>query len=193
MSLENMQIEVIPVDLVTPYFGNARMHSDEQVAQIAASIQEFGFCNPILIDRGNVVIAGHGRLAAAVSLGLREVPCLRLDGLDDAQRRAYIIADNKLAENASWDRSMLRLELVDLRDEGFDLGLIGFSEEELAALLKIDEPGSEKDDDEEPEFSLMITSPDEAEILALRKIFGVKKKAGKVSAKAVLSMMPIDR
>lgn len=190
MSLENLHIEVIPVDLVTPYFGNARTHSDEQIAQIAASIQEFGFCNPILVDRGNVVIAGHGRLAAALSLGLREVPCLRLDRLDDAQRRAYILADNKLAENAGWDHSMLRLELVDLRDEGFDLGLIGFSDEELDALLKIDDPGSDKDDEDEPEFALTITSTDEAEIMALRKIFGVKKKAGKVSARAVLSMMP---
>lgn len=191
MNLESLHIEVLPIELVKPYYGNARTHSDEQVAQIAASIEEFGFTNPILIDRANVVIAGHGRLAAAVSLGLYEVPCLRLDNLSDAQRRAYILADNKLAENAGWDRSLLRLELFDLKNEGFDLGLTGFSDEELDALLDVD-TGSDGDDEAEETFTLTITSKDEAEIIALRKLFGIRKNAAKVEAAKVFEVLPID-
>lgn len=190
MNLHNIHIELIPTVLLRQYSFNARTHSDEQISQIAASMREFGFTNPILVDRENMIIAGHGRFAAAEMLGLREVPCLRLSDLDDAQKRAYVLADNKLAENAGWDTTMLRLELIDLKDEGFDLGLIGFSCDELEALLKVDENGSDAGEDDEPEFVLCITSKDEAEIIALRKIFGVKKNAGKVSARAVLSMMP---
>jgi len=188
MNLENIQIEVLPVDLVKPYYGNARTHSDEQVAKIAASIKEFGFTNPILIDRANVVIAGHGRLAAALALGLYEVPCLRLDSLSDAQRRAYVLADNKLAEQAGWDRSLLRLELFDLKNEGFDLELTGFSDEELDALLEVD-TGDGNDDEEEETFSLTITSKDEAEIIALRKLFGIRKNAAKVEAEKVFMLI----
>jgi ParB family chromosome partitioning protein len=189
MNLEYIQIELIPLLMLRQYQFNARTHSDEQIQQIADSMREFGFTNPILVDRNNMIIAGHGRFAAAELLGLREVPCLRLGDLDESQKRAYVLADNKLAENAGWDRSLLRLELIDLKDEGFDLGLIGFSADELDALLKA-EGESDRDSDEEPEFILTITSKDEAEINALRKIFGVKKNAGKVSARAVLSMMP---
>lgn len=191
MNLEDIQIELIPLLLLRQYSFNARTHSDEQIQQIADSMREFGFTNPILVDRNNMIIAGHGRFAAAELLGLREVPCLRLGDLDESQKRAYVLADNKLAENAGWDRSLLRLELIDLKDEGFDLGLIGFSADELDALLKA-EGESDRDSDEEPEFILTITSKDEAEINALRKIFGVKKRAGKVSARAVLAMMPGD-
>ncbi len=190
MNLENIQIELVPVVLLRPYAFNSRTHSEEQINQLAESMREFGFTNPILVDRNNMIIAGHGRLAAAELLGWREVPCLRLGDLDETQKRAYVLADNKLAENSGWDASLLRLELIDLKDEGFDLGLIGFSGDELDALLKVDTTGSDKDEEEEPDFTLTITSKDEAEINALRKMFGVKKKAGKVSAKAVLSMMP---
>lgn len=192
MNLESLHIEVLPIELVKPYYGNARTHSDEQVAQIAASIEEFGFTNPILIDRANVVIAGHGRLAAAVSLGLYEVPCLRLDNLSDAQRRAYILADNKLAENAGWDRSLLRLELFDLKNEGFDLGLTGFSDDELDALLDVDTGSDGDDEGEEETFALTITSKDEAEIIALRKLFGIRKNAAKVEAGKVFAVLPVD-
>ena len=184
-------IERISVFALRAYPFNARTHSDAQVQQIADSIREFGFTNPILVDRDNMILAGHGRLAAAELLGLTLVPCLRLSGLDEAQKRAYILADNKLAENAGWDRSLLRLELVELRDEGFDLGVIGFSDEELDALMKaVEDSGG--DDDEEPEFTLTIKSKDEAEIIALRKIFGIRKNAGSVSARAVLALMPGD-
>lgn len=121
-------------DLI-PYARNARTHSDAQVAQIAASIREFGFTNPVLIDGQDGIIAGHGRVLAARKLGLADVPVLVLDYLTDAQRRAYVIADNKLALNAGWDDEALRAEIEALGDDEFDLTLLGFDENELAALL----------------------------------------------------------
>lgn len=137
-------IELWPVERLQPYAKNARTHSDAQVAQIAASIVEFGFTNPILVDSHDGIIAGHGRLMAAKSLGLADVPVIVLDHLTDAQRRAYIIADNKLALNAGWDEKLLAEELAALKNDGFDLGLTGFGDEELDALLPdvIDPAGS---------------------------------------------------
>jgi ParB family chromosome partitioning protein len=126
------KIETISIDDLIPYVNNARTHDEAQVAQIAASIKEFGFNNPILIDSKSGIIAGHGRLAAARKLGLKEVPAIRLDHLTDVQRKAYIIADNKLALNAGWDFELLRLELSEL---DIDLDLIGFDEKELADIL----------------------------------------------------------
>ncbi len=120
-------------DLI-PYARNSRTHSDEQVAQIAASIREFGWTNPILIDGENGIIAGHGRVLAARKLGFTEAPCIELAGLTDAQKRAYIIADNKLALNAGWDDEMLRVEFSELGELGYDLALTGFSDDEIAAL-----------------------------------------------------------
>jgi site-specific DNA-methyltransferase (adenine-specific) len=121
-------------DLI-PYARNARTHSDEQVAQIAASIKEFGWTNPILVDGDNGIIAGHGRLAAARKLGNTEVPVIELTGLSEAQKRAYILADNKLALNAGWDIDLLTEELKELKDLNFDLELTGFSDKELADFL----------------------------------------------------------
>ncbi|MBS0640901.1 MAG: site-specific DNA-methyltransferase [Proteobacteria bacterium] len=121
-------------DLI-PYARNARTHSEAQVAQIAASIREFGFTNPILVDGDRGVIAGHGRLLAARKLGLTEVPTIELAHLTPAQKRAYVLADNKLALNAGWDDDLLRIELADLQIEGFDLGLTGFNADEIGALL----------------------------------------------------------
>ena len=129
------QIEIWPVDRLRPYERNARTHSPEQVAQIAASIVEFGFLNPILVDGGAGIVAGHGRLMAARKLGLAEVPVVVLDHLTETQRRAYIIADNRLAERAGWDEAVLAEELRALEHEGVDLGLVGFSDEELDVLL----------------------------------------------------------
>ena len=123
------------IDKIIPYASNSRTHSDEQVAQIAASIKEFGFNNPILLDGENGIIAGHGRLLAARKLGLDKVPTIELAHLTENQRKAYIIADNKLALNAGWDMEMLSLEMGDLKDEGFDLSLIGFDENELANIF----------------------------------------------------------
>ena len=109
-----LTVEYRPLDKLIPYARNARTHSPEQVAQIAASIKEFGFNNPILVDSDNGVIAGHGRLLAAQKLGFDKVPCIELSYLTEAQKRAYILADNKLAENADWDDAFLALELKDL-------------------------------------------------------------------------------
>ena len=133
-----MQIEHLALDALIPYARNARTHSDEQTAQIAGSIREFGFTNPVLIDGEGGIIAGHGRVMAARKLGLDNVPCIRLGHLTESQKRAYVIADNKLALNSGWDEKMLALELADLRDASFDLDLTGFSGKELDGLLLID-------------------------------------------------------
>jgi DNA modification methylase len=129
------RIEIWPVGKLVPYDKNPRTHSTEQVNQIAASIAEFGFLNPILVDTTAGIIAGHGRLQAAKQLGLAQVPVVVLDHLTEAQKRAYVIADNKLALNAGWDEDLLRSEMAALAAEDFDLPLIGFSDEELAGLL----------------------------------------------------------
>jgi len=129
------QIEYVKVEKLIPYARNSRTHSDEQVAQICGSIKEFGFTNPVLIDGEGVIIAGHGRTIAAQRLNMKEVPCLRLDYLTEAQKKAYVIADNKLALNAGWDDEMLALELGDLKDLDFDLSLTGFDDDELNKLL----------------------------------------------------------
>ena len=128
-------VRMTRIDDLTPYVRNARTHSAEQVAQIAASIREFGWTNPILVDGTHGVIAGHGRLLAARKLGLTDVPVIELAHLSETQRRAYVIADNRLAEAASWDDDLLRVELADLRDDGFDLALTGFDAAELDTLL----------------------------------------------------------
>lgn len=130
-----MQIEQMPVASLTPYARNSRTHSDEQVNQIAASIAEFGFTNPVLIDATGGIIAGHGRTMAAAKLGMTTVPCLRLGHLSEAQKRAYVIADNKLALNAGWDEETLAMELRDLADMDFDLSLTGFANDELEQML----------------------------------------------------------
>src|SRR5580704_7073187 len=128
-------IQLWLVDNLIPYARNPRTHSDAQIAQIAASIAEFGFNNPILVDSKAGIIAGHGRLLAARKVGMTEVPVIVLDHLTEAQKRAYIIADNKLAENAGWDDEMLRVEIEALQDESFDVSLLGFEDVELARLL----------------------------------------------------------
>ena len=130
-----MKIEQVKLDALIPYARNSRTHSDAQVAQIAASIKEFGFTNPVLIDETGSIIAGHGRVMAARKLAIADVPSIRLTHLTEAQKKAYVIADNKLALNAGWDDEMLAVELTDLKDMGFDLDLTGFSTDEIEALL----------------------------------------------------------
>jgi len=125
------------VDALIPYARNARTHSDAQVAQIAASIREFGFTNPLLVDGDNGIIAGHGRLLAARKLGMAQVPVIELAALSEAQKRAYVLADNKLALNAGWDAELLALEFSDLEALGFDLALTGFGADEIAALSNL--------------------------------------------------------
>tara|TARA_Y100001973_G_C5175340_1_gene321546 strand:- start:908 stop:1576 length:669 start_codon:yes stop_codon:yes gene_type:complete len=121
-----MKIEEIKVSELEPYEKNTRTHSNEQISQLQKSINEFGFTNPILVDKEGGVIAGHGRLLAAKKMGMKEVPCIRLENLDEKQKRAYVIADNKLAENAGWDLELLKEEIYELGESDFDLNLLGF-------------------------------------------------------------------
>jgi DNA modification methylase len=138
---DHLAIEYRPIGDLIPYAKNARTHDDAHVAQIAASIRAFGWTNPILVDGENGVIAGHGRLLAARKLGMATVPVIELAGLSEAEKRAYILADNKIALNAGWDTEMLALEIGDLGELGFDLSLTGFGDEEIAALLNSGNPG----------------------------------------------------
>lgn len=138
------------VESLIPYARNARTHSDEQVAQIAASIREFGWTNPVLVDGASSIIAGHGRVLAARKLGQKQVPVIELAHLTESQRKAYILADNKLALNAGWDVDLLGIELGELQAEGFDLNLTGFSPEEVGALLAEATPEGNTDEDETP-------------------------------------------
>ena len=146
------QIEVIGIEKLIPYAKNSRTHSDEQVAQIAASIKEFGFNNPVLVDKDDVIIAGHGRVMAARKCGLMEVPCIRLGHLTETQRKAYVIADNRLALNAGWDNELLTIELNELLADDFALDILGFNSDELKALLDPVTPTEGlTDEDEVPE------------------------------------------
>jgi site-specific DNA-methyltransferase (adenine-specific) len=145
-----MQIKEVAVDKLIPYAKNSRTHSPEQVTQIAASIKEFGFRNPILVD-GVGIIAGHGRLLAAQKLGLDKVPTLDCSDMTESQKKAYIIADNKLALNAGWDTAMLTIEMKELQEEGFDLELLGFDDKELNALLEPEVVQGLTDEDAVPE------------------------------------------
>ncbi len=160
MSWVAEKIEHWPLARLLPYARNARTHSDDQVAQIAASIVEFGFTNPILVGSDGVIVAGHGRLAAARKLGLEAVPVVVLDHLTPTQRRALVIADNRIAENAAWDDAMLRTELEALQADGFDLDLTGFDPDALAELLTGEETdqAGETDDDEVPEDEAITVS-----------------------------------
>ena len=126
MKTRELAVEMIGIDRLVPYARNSRTHSDEQIAQIAASIREFGFTNPVLIDGDGGIIAGHGRVLGARKLGLAEVPCIRLAHLTEAQRRAYVIADNQIALNSGWDDDLLATELSALVSEKFDTSLLGF-------------------------------------------------------------------
>ena len=142
--MNDLAIEYLPLDALTPYARNARTHSSEQVEQLVASITEFGWTNPVLIDEAGGIIAGHGRVMAAQQMGMDQVPCIRLPHLTGAQRRAYVLADNRLALNAGWDDALLAQELADLDADGFDLGLTGFDSSEIDRLLAgLDQPSDQ--------------------------------------------------
>ena len=163
------QIETVSVDSLIPYARNSRTHSENQIAQIAASIKEFGFTNPVLIDSDDGIIAGHGRVLAARKLGMQKVPCLRLAHLTVAQRQAYVIADNKLALNAGWDDELLAIELHELNAADFDMALIGFDPGELSAAMGLDEeldgeaPKVDAGIDYKEKFAIIVDCADEAE------------------------------
>jgi len=160
-----LQIEYKKVNGIIPYVNNSRTHSDEQVTQVASSIKEFGFTNPILIDEQGGIIAGHGRLIAARKLGMEEVPTIVLGGLSEAQRKAYVIADNKLALNSAWDEELLKIEMESLSELEFDLEILGFDDSTLEALLDLDaeEDAAVKDLSESvgEGFELIITCDSE--------------------------------
>ena len=151
--IRNLAVQIWPIDRLIPYIRNSRTHSEEQVAQVAASIQEFGWTNPILVGGDGVIIAGHARVLAARKIGITDVPVIVLDHLSQTQRRALVLADNKLALNAGWDEEMLRVELESLKEDNFNLDVVGFSDAELDVLLVDPEETHEglTDEDDAPE------------------------------------------
>jgi ParB-like chromosome segregation protein Spo0J len=136
--MNTLEIEYRQIDDLIPYVNNSRTHSEEQVTQVASSIKEFGFTNPILVDNEGGIIAGHGRLLAARKLGMDEVPTIVLSGLSDAQRKAYVIADNQLALNSGWDFELLKIEIEGLDELGFDIEIMGFDDDFLPTMLADD-------------------------------------------------------
>ena len=170
----------IAITALTAYPNNARTHSPEQIDKIARSIEEFGFINPVLINKDNMIMAGHGRVMAAKKLGMKQVPCLRVEGLSDAQIRAYILADNKLAEDAGWDFDLLNIELTELNDMDFDITLTGFSLDDIK--FDTDESSGASDPEEEDEFS---------DIEKLEKHYGVPYQGNKSRiADIIISLLP---
>ena len=169
--MDDLQIAWRPLGELIPYARNPRTHSDAQVAQIAASIREFGWTNPVLVDGANGIIAGHGRVLAARKLGLERVPVIELAHMSEAQKRAYVLADNQLALNAGWDEALLRLELADLSELGFDLGLIGFGAGELERLLAGDGRTGLTEDDEAPALpEQAVTRPGDLWVLGEHRL-----------------------
>lgn len=160
------KIEYLNPDDLIPYINNARTHSEEQISQIAGSIKEFGFSNPILVDEENGILAGHGRLMAAKKLGRTEVPVVRLVGLTEAQKKAYILADNKIAENSSWDNDLVKIELEQLREADFNIDLIGFSSDELDLIENgwdsdFKDPGEYEHDEAVKKITVKVGALDE--------------------------------
>ena len=156
-SYPKLEVVYRKTDDLIPYARNARTHSEAQVGQIAGSIREFGFTNPVLIDEENGIIAGHGRVLAAQKLGMDTIPCITLKGLTDAQKRAYVIVDNRLAENAEWDFDLLAVELDELRDMDFDLNLTGFDNDILNDLIGTANTGFDLEDESDNETDGIYT------------------------------------
>jgi DNA modification methylase len=169
----SLQVQLWPIDRLIPYARNSRTHTEEQVAQVAASIAEFGFVNPILTGADGIIIAGHARLAAARKLTMTEVPVIVLDHLNETQRRALVLADNKIALNAGWDAEMLAVELESLQEDGFNLDVVGFTQEELDDILREPEATREglTDDDAVPETpETAITVPGDVWLLGEHRL-----------------------
>ncbi|NAH31386.1 ParB N-terminal domain-containing protein [Escherichia coli] len=160
-----LKIEYLPVGKLLRYAKNSRTHSDEQVEQLVNSIREFGFTNPVLIDEKNELIAGHGRLAAAEILEMDKVPAIRLGNLSEKQKKAYRIADNKLALNAGWDMQLLAEEVKALMDDDFDIDLLGFNDAELDEMLSDEQP-QEEDDNSSPVVQIKYLAIDKERIPA---------------------------
>lgn len=140
------ELTLVSTDKLIPYANNARTHSQEQILKLRSSLREFGFINPVIVDRDLTIIAGHGRVMAAKAEGIKKVPCVFVDHLTEAQKKAYILADNRMALDAGWDEELLRVELQELEGLNFDLGLTGFDEKELADFFAEDKAEVEDDD-----------------------------------------------
>jgi ParB-like chromosome segregation protein Spo0J len=164
------KVERRSIASLVPYARNARMHSAEQIDQIAASIREWGWTVPVLIDEADGIIARHGRVLAAHKLGIAEIPVMVAAGWSEAQKRAYVLADNKLALNAGWDDAMLRVEIDDLRGTGFDLGLIGFSADEIAALTFDKNAGLTDPDDAPDAPAIPASAPGDVWLLGKHRL-----------------------
>lgn len=158
MSKVTSNMKMVKIDDLVPYANNARTHSKEQINKLRGSLREFGFINPVIIDANNGVLAGHGRLEAARAEGITEVPCVLVDHLTEAQKKAYILADNRYAEDAGWDEEMLRIEIEALQGEDFDLMLTGFEEQEIADLFAVDTDVKEDDFDVDEELEKPVFS-----------------------------------
>lgn len=151
--MSELKYELVDVDKLIPYINNARTHSKEQVTRLASSIKEFGFINPVITDGEHGILAGHGRIAAAKQLGIKQVPCISADYLTEAQKKAYILADNRLPMDAGWDNDLLKIEIESLQAEGFDVGITGFDEKEIADLFATDNEAQEDGFDVDDELS----------------------------------------
>ena len=153
--MEKLQVKYIAINDLIPYVNNSRTHTENQINQIVASIKEFGFTNPILIDGENGIIAGHGRVLAAQKLDINQIPCIELSHLTEHQKKAYVIADNKLALNAGWDEELLKIELESLNELEFDVNLLGFDDLELETILET-EPEEPQEDSQNKELGFII-------------------------------------
>lgn len=151
--MSELKYELVDVEKLIPYINNARTHTKEQVTRLASSIKEFGFINPVITDGEHGILAGHGRIAAAKQLGIKQVPCISADYLTEAQKKAYILADNRLPMDAGWDNDLLKIEIESLQAEGFDVGITGFDEKEIADLFAADNEAQEDGFDVDEELS----------------------------------------
>ena len=162
------EMKLVDIEKLVPYVNNARSHSQEQINKLRSSIREFGFINPVIIDKDYGVIAGHRRILAAKEEGIKEVPCVFVDYLNEAQKKAYILADNKMALDAGWDEELLRIEIESLEEYGFNIELTGFSEEEISSLFDLNSEAKEDDIDIEGELNKPTFSK-EGDIWILRR------------------------
>ena len=158
MSKTTKDMSLVEIEKLIPYVNNARTHSKEQITKLRSSLREFGFINPVIIDRDYNIIAGHGRVMAAKEENITEVPCVFVDHLTEAQKKAYIIADNRFALDAGWDEEMLKLEIEALQDMAFDLSLTGFDDAELSKLFETDDVKDDEFDVEAELFSYCVLS-----------------------------------
>ena len=170
MAKTTSEMQMVPIGKLIPYVNNARTHSEDQITKLRSSLREFGFINPILIDRDYNVIAGHGRLTAAKAENFDEVPCVYVDHLTEAQKKAYILADNRMAEDAGWDEEMLRIEIEALKEQAFDLSLTGFDEDEIAGFFDDEEAQDDNFDEDKALEAPAFVEPGDVWIIGRHRL-----------------------